>query len=666
MDLSFLDEVRLLFWAVLWAVGGINLVRAAFHLQPREELLVGLAVGLVTQNWLANLLGQAFSLPMAAWLAATLTLLLGLIFNLTTRRKGGGKPSYFRVYPLQVLLFLVLVYIFFSTGRGLAIFDDYQNIPMTSLMATGDIPPRFALDPKVHFGYHHFTLLFAAQMVRVGGMEVWTALDAARGLAMALAAMLAGLWTARLTWNRLAGIVGGVVYTFGMGTRWLLLLLPAPVLNWVSRSVNLMGSGAATAPTLAEALVSPWAIEGAGPLPFPFAFANGIFQAPVMNLSGTGQMDEMIGFTLLLLANRIRNWKGWVLVGILLASLGLLVEASVVMSLVAWGLLAAFMIFRQRRWTVPRRLLIWLSVVAVSFAITLVQGGVLSEMFLSRLRGSAEGSTSYFSFSFPFIFPPAILSAHLGSLSFGSLAQSLAALAEVGPVILALPLVAVWGWKATRAGSWYQAAAALTGLLGLGMLFFQYQGSAGISATTRIQWLAVSVCEVFAVPLVWIWVRKRSQALKGLAVLLAVVVALGGVVEFGLQLLAVPRPLTTTFIAPLDVQVMKDQWNTLEPDALIFDLSTSRAPTVFGRRTDSNLTWYEAKPEWEALAQKPSPQALKSYGFGYAYWDKKSFESLSPEMRQQWQTGCATLVKEWQDKRGTDARRLYSLQTCSR
>jgi hypothetical protein len=30
---------------------------------------------------------------------------------------------------------------------GLAILDDYQNLPTTALIATGDIPPHFPLNP---------------------------------------------------------------------------------------------------------------------------------------------------------------------------------------------------------------------------------------------------------------------------------------------------------------------------------------------------------------------------------------------------------------------------------------------------------------------------------------------------------------------------------------
>jgi hypothetical protein len=535
---------------------------------------------------------------------------------------------------------------------------------MTSLIASGDIPPHFALDPGVRFGYHHFTLLFSAQLMRTGGLDPWLALDVARGLAMALSLLLAGLWTHRITRSRLAGALGGLVYALGMGTRWLLLLLPPGLINAISPAVTMMGSGLSSGSTLAQALGGPWQIEGAGPIPFPFAFSNGIFQAPVMNLGGTGQMWPVIAFLLLLTAARWKGKLAWVLTVILLAALGLLAEAGVVMSLAAWGLLAAWQVVRRRSLRLPASLWAWLSAAAVSTLIILFQGGVLSELFLSRLRGlGGSAGSSYFDFSFPFVFPPAAISAHLGSLSFGSPAQLLVLLAELGPVILVFPLAVIWGLKAARSGSWYQAAVALTGILGVGMFFFQYNGSAGISATTRIQWLPIGLCQTFAVPLVWLWAKKRPVGIQAAAVVLAGVMVFGGLVEFGLELVAIQRPLASTFIQSLDVKVMDENWNQLERDALIFDPNVSRAPTIFARWTNAYITWYSPKPEWEKLVQAPDPAALRAFGFSYAYIDRGYFEKLPPEFQQKLEGGCVKLVKEYGSS-GGDYRRLLDLKDC--
>ncbi len=110
--------------------------------------------------------------------------------------------------------FFLLTFLFISIGRGLALFDDYQNIPTASLMATGDIPPHFALDPHFSFNYHYLLLLFAAQFMRIDSMVPWTALDASRGLIIALPLVLAWLWTYRMTRNRVASVLTSIMLMF--------------------------------------------------------------------------------------------------------------------------------------------------------------------------------------------------------------------------------------------------------------------------------------------------------------------------------------------------------------------------------------------------------------------------------------------------------------------
>ncbi len=650
-------------WGTMWIVGGYLMVRRAFNLRPNEQVLVGLTVGLVAENWLANLLGHVLPVPLAFWLASGIVLAAGAAFWWPFKDWRSLFPI--RVHPGQMLVFLALFYVAYATGRGLAISDDYQNLPMTSILATGDIPPHFALDPTVSFGYHYFMLLFAAQLMRILPLDVWTALDVIRGLALGLSVMLLSLWVQRLTSSRLAGVVGGLVYAFGMGARWLLLLLPASVVESVSTHVTLIGTGVSSGPNLASALLNNWGIEGDGPLHWPFAFTNGIFQSPWMNLSGTGTLWPMIGFALLLTANRWRGWRAWALSVVFLASWGMLGEAGVVMGIVAAGVIAAVQVIRRRSFRLPGNLLAWLSAIAAATVLILLQGGVFTDMFLGKLGGLGADSSggTYFSFSFPFVFPPQVMSAHLGALSLFDPAQLLVAFCEVGPVILVLPLVIIWGIKAWRSGSWYLAWVVLTGILGLGTFFFQYSGSAGVSATIRIQWLVFGACQTFAVPLVWLWVRRRSQTVKALVVVLGFVMVLGGVVEFGFQMIAIQKPVASTFITNLDVQAMRDYWNRLEPGALIFDSNVSRSPTIFGRKTDSSLTWYSYKPEWEALYSAPYPAALRAYGFSYAYIDQDYDQQLNPTIRQALYGGCVVMMKEYTNP-DRSFRRLLDLRAC--
>ena len=176
---NFDQIVALGVWIVLWTLGGWWIARKAFNLQPDEQAMVGLAVGLVMEDLLVNFLAPFMSFPLACWLGVSFVFIIGLVLALPD---GWRSLLSIRLVPGQWVALLLLIALFTAIGRGMAIFDDYAHLPTVSLMATGDIPPHFSLDPSVPYGYHYFLLLFAAQVVRLGQLFTWVALDFSRGL----------------------------------------------------------------------------------------------------------------------------------------------------------------------------------------------------------------------------------------------------------------------------------------------------------------------------------------------------------------------------------------------------------------------------------------------------------------------------------------------------
>ena len=179
---------------------------ALFRLRRGENAMVGVAIGLTLQTWLANGIAHVLPIVYASWLSGALLCVAGIVSTIVLPRRLQIVSSW-----TQWCLLGGGVLVFTLIGRGLGIFDDYQNLPTISLMATGDVPPHFALNPSLNFGYHYFLLLVAAQLMRLGDLFPWTALDVARGLVMALPLMLAGLWAYRLTHSQLAGALAGAV-----------------------------------------------------------------------------------------------------------------------------------------------------------------------------------------------------------------------------------------------------------------------------------------------------------------------------------------------------------------------------------------------------------------------------------------------------------------------
>jgi hypothetical protein len=649
---------------LFWLLGGWLIAVRSFNLPRHEQTLIGLALGLTLGNWSANLLAQVMPLPYAFWLAALLVLAAGIA--LAWPLKFREMLAAARESLLPWLAVAVIVFIMYKIGRGLAIFDDFQNLPVVSIMAAGDVPPHFSLNPSLRFGYHYFLLFLSAQFVRLGDMYPFTALDLARALTFGLMIVLLALWVRRVTSNRLAGWLAAILMAFTGGVRWLLLLFPASVLEKIAAQVQLMGSGKETGAEFLQNLVSPWVIGGDGPMPFPFAFANGVHTPLVMALGGIGVFDTLILVILLLTYERWKHWSAAVVTTILLASLAFANE--VVLALLLAGAGVALVVYWIAKRTVrpPRSLWPWVIAAAAALVIALFQGGMLTEVLRNLLSG---GRASYFDVSFSFAWPPMVVSSHLGPLTFDNGWKILLAFLELGPIILVFPFVVWHGIKIVKEERWFEAAIAGAAFVSLLTIFIQYEGTAGITATTRMLGMCMLACKLMAVPLLWDWARERSESLKiGLAAAVAVTI-FGGVVLFGIELIAARKPVYSYFLSSMDVQMEKEYWNRLEPDALVFDPSPSRAPTVFGRFTDAYLTWMDPKPEWQELVAAPDPYQLQAAGFDYVYFDIRYWENLSPENQALLESPCVVLVKQVDGTRSendlrADFRRLLDIRAC--
>ena len=58
-----------------------------------------------------------------------------------------------------------------------------------------------------------------------------------------------------------------------------------------------------------------------------------------------------------------------------------------------------------------------------------------------------------------------------------------------------------------------------------------------------------------------------------------------------------------------------------------------QGPTVFGRATDSSVTWYVPKPEWQALLANPDPHQIHAQGYDYFYFGIDYWNQLTPQQQ---------------------------------
>lgn len=698
--------IGILLWlllGVLWWAGGWLLATHLFHLKSRERLLAGLATGLllfiVFTNLLANVLRLAegwLSLPAALTISiiggAVLTLGLGLLaayLNLrrwqpgqSTPGKADGAATFQRqdlaAWP-QLLALVGLLAIFAMINRGLAIFDDYYTLPSTSLMASGDVPPHFYLNPATSLAHHYGLNLFAASLMRIGGLFAWSAFDLSKALSVSLTVILAWLWFRRATGGsggQSGAYWGSLLVLFGCGARWVLLLLPENTLLRIGDGLRLMGSALQSGTNLYTILLNPWKIEGGGPIPFPFAFTNGIFQPLNMGMGSNGALSQMTLFLLLLLATHGATrhlaplWRPMegIVYGLLLASLALSAEYFFVL-IVAGMLIAGLWILisgvrRKNTRQALAGLAQWGWILLPAIILAAFGGGVITETLrslTSQLGNLSVGGSANLNF-FYLRWPPAITSAHFGPLSVTEPRHLLIGLAEIGFVALLAPLATKWSIHHSRHGEWAPAWMAFGALFSFFVSFFIFYGAE--RDTARLAGSALFIWIALGFPMAWIVWRKSNRWIKTSLIAGYAVSILAGISLFSIQLISIARPQFTYFITTPDAQLGSAYWDKLEPQAQIFDVLPYRSVTLFGRgagRASQDI--HTAFEDWLALAQAPDPLNLARAGYSYVYVDKETWQAWTPGQKQAFQQACVKKLGE-QVTQERDFRWLLDIRAC--
>ncbi len=667
----------LLIWFLLflmWFFGGWSIGAAIFRLRARERIFAGMAIGFLLFIVFADiiaLIGAAAgpgSLTGAYWGAAITVLALGLLAawrrNRLFRIDLRGALSYARSHWLSLIIFALTFLLFTWINFGLAIFDDFANLPIVSMIAAGNFPPLFHLNSEIYLDYHYGVHLFAASLVRLGGLYPWVAFDISKAFSTTLTIFLAWLWLRRYMRPPLAIFSCLGLIVFASGARWLLLFAPADWLQRVSANMQLLGSAAQTAPDFYSALPLPWNIAGDGPYPFAFAFTNGIFSPLTMALSGSGALPQMTIFILLLLARRAWRPLPGLITGLLLTSLALTGEHLFVM---LWGGIFIASILAAWRQRSLNPALSWGWVLLPGMVLSPWIGGVITEITRNAML-PIFGSMSSGGVAMPAVglrWPPAFLSSHLGVLSITDPGQVLVALAEMGPLILLIPFALWLTWKAIRAGKIFYSGLGLAALIGfVTPMFIRF--SARERDLSRLTAGALFIWLILLIPSAWYIVTKTSYKIRWIMIGVALIMLLGGIALIPPQLNAMQRPQASYFIEEPDIQMSKLYWNQFDPAAQVLDLGyIHRSPSLFGRGAGKAYQdVYIAFPEFRALSADPNPHAFAQAGYDYIYLDKKTWLEMTDTQRQAFKHAC---VRQIDEKRTVlnDFRRLLDIRRCT-
>jgi len=639
-----------------FSAGGCLLVLACTELPVKDRILPGISLGMVLFIVVSNLTARFLPFDLAFPTAAGVILFAGVITAWRKRSSIQRKPA-IADEAANLVVFAALLLLFILMNRGLAILDDYHNLPLISIMATGQVPPPFYLKTDTPISYHYGLHLFATFLVSQGKFFPWSAYDLGKALAIALTICTARTW---FRWNKLekgALLFSVFIFALAGGTRWLLLLAPESWLQHASAQLNLLGSGHSTGIWLTENLTSTWNIEGDGPFPFPFAFANGIFHPLIFSL-GSNSTLPILALILLLLMQPLKwSFPDIVVYSLCFASLGLTAELWVVAVGLGMIILVPVLVLRRVPMSSWRS---WAAALLLSIPLFAFQGGVISGFFATGFT-VPSGEVPYTDCgTFHFQFPPAVISTHLGELSLTGFGTMMIAAAEIGPVLLLLAFTPVLIQKAGRERKYFTVAV-LAGSLAISLLslFMHYsvlRDTARIIGSSCYLWLLLFLPELLDA-------GKTSRLYRKVVIRAIALSTLGGVVFASIMLIAIKSPQQSYFITGPDAQIASEYWNKLEEDAWIFDPLPHRAATIFGRIADAKINPYKFLDSYLDLLENPTPEKVSRAGFDYYYLDEIAWQQFSNEEQQAFQDECVYSVEAIEDSLG-NLRILYDITAC--
>lgn len=648
-----------------WVLGGWLLARHLFQLPARQRLLIGFGLGLVAYLWLLNLLGGRIEIGLSYFLPAILVMLAGVLSAWRS-----GKPFLewedLKLSPFLLLFAGLFIYSLFLE-RGLGIYDDYHHLPAISAMGAGNLPPRYILNAAYDYSYHYGFELLGGSLMRLGNLFPWSAFDVGKAMLWVYSLVLVAILLKQFLQETWKVILAVALFLFMGGTRFLLMLLPEPLLQSIGNAITFSGVSQDLNLPFAKILFAPWTVGGGPPQPFIYGFTNSLNSGYILNHMGEFPLNLIILLLLWYLADKFTSAKAVPVFAILFAHLALTYESTYGLLLVSLALAGARLFLRKK--SIPKAFWLFTLAAAISLPFAIFQGGSLFSIFqgvFEKALGSRPAviihpdAESVFSFQWP----PAIPTSHFGALSIVSLPQLVVGLFEIGPILFFSPSITKWVWRKFKQGEWVLGVVILSAWVGFIIsLLISYNLSE--RDITRFAKHALLLWNLFFLILLLqkepVWGRWG----RSLAVFCTALMLVSGLVNTRVQNSALDRPMFSDGIDGLDAQITNRLWGTLDQQDLVFDPSSNdwRATTVTGLLTMSSMN-RQTTPLWNQLSRDPSLQGFLQNGFRYLYVDQSWWRALTDSQRNSLSDPCIRIVASASLDGDFQFRRLLDMEAC--
>jgi hypothetical protein len=651
---------------LVWTVGGWLIVSHVFRLRSQERLVTGIATGFLLFIGFANLFAHVFRNEWGYWSSALVIFAFGILVAWRSKQRPWLDKKDLKSWP-QLLALGLLTWLFFAIQLGLGLFDDFEQLPMISIMGTGDIPPHFYLDPDFYFAYHYGLQVWAASLIKQARLLPWSAWDLTKAVAIALTIVLGWVYVKRLTRNNMAATLGSIMLTFASGTRWLFLFLPYSALIKIQEDLTLVNSATDIGSDFTTVIASPLAMAGQGLVPFPFAYHNGIFTPIISVLGHSGAIPYVIALVLLLLVNhKPMGVPAMLTLTMIFAVMALGAENMFTFLWIAFVIIlfiVSITKYKKMDRLDRRQILYWVGVLFFSALLSVLQGGFITETvrsILGRLLGdiAAQSSNVY---QFSLRWPPGLYTSHLGVLSVSKPLELLTLAVELGPVLLLGPLAIFYSIRCIWRGDWITASLGIGGLL---LILFPFFIAYGVDrSTTRLPATGLWLWLVICIPLLWYLAKTRGKWMRNLVMIFFGLSIFGSLIIFGVQLTTMPNPQNTYFVNPADARFAKMYYDKFPEGTQILDWKPFRSVTIFGRAVKAYESVYNPLPGWPELIKNPDPADVLDAGYDYIYMDEEWWNLIPQATRDVLELGCATYVGTPEYYKQT-SRWLIDLSSC--